>query len=461
MSMRRVWVRGGIALAMVLAPLGAASADTITSALSSAYENNSQLNSARAGVRVRNEGVPLAKSGLRPRVTGTSGIIYNFSNQARGFSTASFGIEINQAVFDGFQTRSNVRAAEAGVRAERENLRNTEQNVLFDTAQAYMDVLANRQIAGLRAQNIEFLQEQLRSSRARLEVGEGTRTDVAQAEAQLAAARAQLAAARAAVQSSEAVYAQLTGRQPGPLRQAQPLSRLLPNSLDSAFSIAFSGHPAIEVRNALVDSQLFSVKAAEGAFLPSVGVSASLERQFSSSTTRGAGPASADSSSSATVGTVGVQVTVPIYQGGQASATVRQRKEELGQARIETDVARDQVRAAVTSSWSQLAASRASVSANQESVRASRLALNGVIEERNVGQRTTLDVLNAQGTVLESQIGLVQAQRDLVVSSYALASAVGRLSAQRLGLNVRVHDPKEHFEQVKDLWFGLRTPDGR
>ncbi|MEO1749348.1 MAG: TolC family protein, partial [Pseudomonadota bacterium] len=129
--------------------------------------------------------------------------------------------------------------------------------------------------------------------------------------------------------------------------------------------------------------------------------------------------------------------------------------------RIDGDTVRDQVRQSVTSSWSQLSASRASVMANQEGVRASRLALNGVVEERDVGQRTTLDVLNAQAALIDAQIALVGAERDLVVSSYALASAVGKLSARNLGLKVRLHDPEEHYKQVKDAWFGLRTPDGR
>lgn len=455
--MRRVWISGFVALAVSVAPVPAWAADTIQGALAKAYENNAQLNSARAGLRATNEGVPLAKSGMRPRVTGSSGIVYSSDSRGgpltgRGQSQVSFGIEINQAIFDGFQTRNNVQAAEAGVRAERQNLRNTEQNVLFDTASAYMDVIQNRQIASLRARNLEFLQEQLRAARARFEVGEGTRTDVAQAEASLAGARAQLTAARAAVGSSEAVYRQLTGINPGALSPAQPLSRLLPGSLDGAYSTAFANHPAIKVRDALVDSSIFSVKAAEGAFLPQVGVSASLS-QATTSTSQG--------STSGTAASIGAQVTVPIYQGGQASATVRQRKEQLGQARIDIDVARDQVRAAVASAWTQLEASRASLSANQESVRASQLALNGVIEERNVGQRTTLDVLNAQATVLDAQVAQVQAQRNLVVSSYALASAVGRLTASRLGLNVRQHNPEEHYNAVKDLWYGLRTPDGR
>ncbi|MEQ8544485.1 MAG: TolC family outer membrane protein [Roseitalea porphyridii] len=449
----------GVAVLASAAMLGspAAAAETIHGALARAYEYNSELNSARAGVRVADERVPLAKSGWRPRVTGTSGIV-NSSNSTGGPGTGlgrtslSFGVEINQSIFDGFQTRNNVQAAEAGVRAERQNLRNTEQNVLFDTAQAYMDVLQNRQIANLRARNLEFLREQLRAARARFEVGEGTRTDVAQAEASLAGASAQLTAARAAVASSEAVFRQLTGMAPGALQQARPLQKLLPHTIDSAYAIAFAEHPAIAVRNALVDSSLFSVKAAEGAFLPQVGLNASVS-QSSTYTSRG--------NTSGTSASIGAQVTVPIYQGGQASATVRQRKEELGQARVDTAVARDQVRAAVTSAWTQLEASRAAVRANEESVRASQLALNGVIEERNVGQRTTLDVLNAQATVLNAQIALVEAQRNLVVSSYAVVSAVGRLSASRLGLGVEPYEPEEHYEAVKDLWYGLRTPDGR
>ncbi len=460
--MRRSIVSGIAALGIMVVAVGpAASAETIFGALSKAYENNAELNAARAGVRIADENVPLAKSGYRPRVTGTAGITNSASSDRRGVTSTSFGIEINQSIFDGFQTRNSIQSAEAGVRAERENLRNTEQNVLFDTAQAYMDVLQNRQIANLRARNLEFLQEQLRSARARFDVGEGTRTDVAQAEAALAGARAALTAARASVGSSEAIYRQLTGVEPGELKSATPLSKLLPKSLDGAYSAAFSNHPAIKLRDALVDSRLFSVKVAEGAFLPSVGLSASISQTYSSSSSGGSLPSSLDSGSETTSASVGIRATIPIYQGGQASATVRQRKEELGQARINIDVARDQVRAAVASSWTQLDASRALVSANQEALNAARLALNGVIEERNVGQRTTLDVLDAQADVLTSQIALVESQRNLVVSSYALASAIGQLSVSSLGLNVAQHNPEEHYNAVKDKWFGLRTPDGR
>jgi len=451
--MRKPILAAVFAVTVSLVPQVAA-AESILGALAKAYENNSELNSARAGVRIQDESVALAKSGYRPRVTSVTGITNSSSASTAGgvgITSLSFGVEISQSIFDGFQTRNNVRAAASGVMAERENLRNTEQNVLFDTAQTYMDVVQNRQIADFRQRNLAFLDEQVRASQARFDVGEGTRTDVEQARASRAAAQAQLEAARAAALSSAAVYQQLTGSEPGRLQSASALTRGMPRSLAQAQAIAFSEHPAIRLRSHLVDSGLFSVKAAEGAFLPQVGLSAEIGRAYSSLNDYQGGNSAS----------IGARVTVPIYQGGQASATVRQKKEQLGQARINTDVARDQVRAAVASAWTQLQASQAAVSANQETLRASRLALDGVVQERDVGQRTTLDVLNAQADVLAAQIALAQAERNVVVSSYALRSAIGRLTAKQLGLKVALHDPKEHYEAVADKWFGLRTPDGR
>jgi len=429
-------------------------AESIYSALAKAYENNSSLNYGRAGVRATNEAVPIAKSGFRPRVSSSASFVQSGATGSNGRSTTSFGITLNQSLFDGFQTRNNVQSAEAQVRAQRANLTNTEINTLFDAAQAFMDVLQNRRIASLREQNIASLREQLRSERARFDVGEGTRTDVAQAESSLAQARAQLASAQANARASEATYLEVIGSVPGSLKSATALSKVLPKSLASAEQIAAAGHPSILASQALVDSGLFDVKSSEGALLPQVQLNAGVSQDIVDSslgTVRGSG----------TSGNIGIDVTVPIYERGRSSATVRRNKELLGQARIDVDVKRDAVRSAVTSAYTALDAARLSLSANQQAVSAAQLALNGVIEERNVGQRTTLDVLNARTTVLNNQISLVQAERNLVVSSYALASSVGRLTAKRLGLKVKAHDPEEHYNAVKDKWFGLRTPDGR
>lgn len=454
--MRFSIVAAAVAVSVAIAPQ-TVRAETIFGAMAKAYESNSSLNSARAGIRVQDESVALAKSGYRPRIQGTAGITNSWSSGSTGVTSGNFGISINQTVFDGFQTRNGVRAAKSGLLAQRENLRNTEQNILFDTAQAYMDVLQNRDIAMFRQRNLAFLDEQVRAAQARFDVGEGTRTDVEQARASRAGAQAQLEAARASAISSAAVYRQLTGTEPSDLTTASALSKGMPRSLDSALAVAFAEHPAILVRNHLIDSGLFNVKAAEGAFLPQVGVSASVTRSYSSASPTGGG----GGSTSGTSASVGATLTVPIYQGGSASASVRQSKESLGQARIDLDVARDQVRAAVTSAWTQLQASRAAVTANRETLRAARLALDGVVQERDVGQRTTLDVLNGQNTVLDAQISLAEAERNVVVSSYALMSAIGRLTARDLGLQVALHDPKEHYNAVKDKWYGLRTPDGR
>lgn len=434
-------------------------AETISGAMAKAYNNNSTLNSARAGVRVTDEGVPIAKSGMRP-IIGASGSISHTTSNGTGITTGSFGFEISQTLFDGFQTRNNVRAAKARVRASNESLRNTEQNTLFDAASAFMDVIRDRRIATLREQNLQFLEEQVRAARSRFEVGDGTRTDVAQAEASRSTAVAQLAAARAQALASAARYRQVVGDDPGQLRMPGP-AKGVPASLDKAFAVAAREHPAVLATEHLVDAAGFVVKAAEGTLLPQVSASASVSTGFRDSTGLpgvGLGGSQDGTTNSATIGAT---VTIPIYQGGRAAAVVRQSKEELGQARIEVDVSRDQVRQAVASAWAQYLAARESVDANREVVAAAQLALNGVIEERNVGQRTTLDVLNAQADVITAQIALASSERDVVVASYAILSAMGRLSAARLALAVDLYDPQEHYDAVKDKWGGLRTPDGR
>ncbi|MBX3568333.1 MAG: TolC family outer membrane protein [Rhizobiaceae bacterium] len=437
--------------------ISTASAETILGAMSKAYQYNSSVNSARAGARVVDESVAIAKSGYRPTI-GASGSVDYVSRSGRSparITTGSFGIEIQQMLFDGFQTKNNVSAAEARVRASFESLRNTEQNTLFDAASAYMDVIRDRRIAVLTEQNLEFLNEQVRAARSRLEVGEGTRTDVAQADASRSSAVAQVSAARAQSLASAATYRQVIGDEPGTLKPASPLAKLLPKSVEQAFVIADKNHPAIIASEHLVDAAGFAVKATEGALLPQITGSAGVSR----SATQTSPDAFSDGTN--TSASIGASITVPIYQGGRVSAQVRQSKESLGQARIDVDVRRDQVRQAVSSAWSQYIASKEGVVANREVVAAAQLALNGVIEERNVGQRTTLDVLNAQSDVISAQINLANSEHDLVVGSYAILSAIGALQAPRLGLQVAEYKPQEHYEAVKDKWFGLRTPDGR
>jgi len=441
--------------AAIAASASAASCETLIGAMTKAYQYNSSLNQARAGVRVTDESVPLAKSGWRPQITGTGSVNYT-SRTPVDITTGSFGVSISQTLFDGFQTLNNVRAAEANVRASRESLRNTEQNILFDAASAFMDVIRDRQIAVLRERNLKFLNEQVRAARSRLEVGEGTRTDVAQAQAGQAAAVAQLSAARAQAESSAAVYRQVIGDPPDKKLTGATGARNLPKNLDGALAEGANNHPAILAAKNSVDAASFSVKSKEGQLLPNLSASAGVSHGYQKTVPF---PSSSDGNSD--TASIGATLTVPIYRGGAVSAQVRQAKEQLGQARIGVDVAYDQVRAAITSAWTQYIAAKESAVANKAAVAAAQLALNGVIEERNVGQRTTLDVLNAQADVITAQISQASAERDVVVASYAILSATGQLSVRHLGLAVSEYKPEEHYEAVKDKWFGLRTPDGR
>lgn len=456
-------VRNSVAAAFLVSAavvlVSPASAETLPGALAKAYTHNSELNSARAGVRITDEGVAIAKSGLRPIIASQSSLDYT-SQRGTRLTTGSFGVQIQQTLFDGFQTRNNTRAAEAQVRAAVESLRNTEQNILFNAASAYMDVIRDRQVAVLQEQNLAFLEEQVRAARSRFEVGEGTRTDVAQAEASRSSAVAQLAAARAQALSSAATYHQIIGEDPGKL-SPPPAAKGLPGKLDSAIAVAAVEHPAIISTLRLVDAAGFSVKSAEGALFPQVSASAGVARNYQNYSPEAFSLSGGSNNGSYNTATAGIQLTVPIYQGGRVAATVRQQKETLGQARIEVDVTRDQVRAAVVSAWTQYDAAKQSVAANRDLVSAAQLALSGVIEERKVGQRTTLDVLDSQADVITAQINLVSSERDVVVASYAILSAVGHLSARRLGLAVAEYKPEEHYEAVKDKWFGLKTPDGR
>jgi len=453
--LRTVPVLAGAFLAAIVATgsARAASMETIHGALASAYNNNATLNAARAEQRATDEGVPQALAGFRPTISATASAQLGRGRTQLGTATAiqsSIGIQLEQPIFRGNRTRNGLKIAETAVLAGRESLRNTEQDILLDAATAYMDVMRDRAIVGLNSQNVEFLRAQVKAAQDRLDVGEGTRTDVAQANARLSAAESQYAVSVAALAASAAVYQQVVGHAPGNLSAASPVERMLPGSPEAAATLAMGNHPAIMASKLNSDVSAFNVKIAEGALLPTASLTAGLSRST--------GPGDGAFSNSASIG---ARLTIPIYTGGLSSSQVREAKERFGQSQIQVDVIRAQVRALVIANYGQLQAARAQLSAAQAQVSASQLALEGIQEERNVGQRTTLDVLNAQQEVLNGRISLVRAQRDRVVASYALLAAVGKLSAEALNLQVQRYYPDEHYHEVRDLWFGLRTPDGR
>jgi outer membrane protein len=200
-----------------------------------------------------------------------------------------------------------------------------------------------------------------------------------------------------------------------------------------------------------VDIAELTVKISEGALYPNLGITASASKEWDPTYT----------TNKQTIASVLGTITVPIYQGGAEYSAIRQSKETLGQQRLNLDVNRDQVRETVVASWGELDAAKAQIEATTAQVNAAEIALNGVREEARVGQRTTLDVLNAQQELVNARVALVTAQHDRVVASYTLLASVGALSMQQLGLNVVIYDPQVHYQQVRDAWIGVRTPDGR
>ena len=388
-----------------------------------------------------------ASNAARTTATGNSLVTTDGTVLPRGA-----GISVTQTLFDGLRTTNNIKSAESNVFGSRETLRNVEQSVLQSGAQSYMDVLRDTAILDLRNSNIKVLEEQLRQTQDRFKVGEVTRTDVAQAEASVAGSRADYFAAQSQLQNSIASFRQVIGEQPTRLEPARPLDRGIPPSLENAIAVSQIEHPSIQAALHSVDVASLQVKIAEGALYPTLSLNGSAQQRYDVSNV---------GNSHAFVGSIVGSLSVPIYEGGASYASIRQAKEQLGTAEFQVDVSRDNVRAAVISSWGLLVSSKAAVQADQAQVNAAEIALNGTREEARVGQRTTLDVLNAQQTLLNARVQLVGAQRDRVVATYAILASCGRLSASALNLRLQPYNPTVHFDQVKDKWFGLRTPDGR
>lgn len=454
---------GAVAICAALIPVYA-SAETLEAALAYAYQSNPQLNAQRAQVRIRDEGVAQALSGYRPTITGNASVGAQYQRVVSKSSLTggrmvteggqvprSVGLTTTQTLFNGLQTANRTRAAESQVSAERESLRLMEQTVLLDAVTAYMNMLRDTAILDLQKRNVEVLREQLRQTNDRFRVGEVTRTDVAQAESRLAAAQSQQLTAESNLTTSRANYRRIIGKDPVSLSPGMPVDRLSPRALDLAVSVGRAEHPQVGAAMFGVDVALLNVKIAEGALYPNLVLQGNLQQNWDPS-----------------VGTIEqftasavARLTIPFYQGGAEYATIRQNKEAVGQARLNVDLIRDQVRATVVQSWGQLEAAKSQIQSAQAQVSAAEIALNGVREEARVGQRTTLDVLNAQQELVNARVSLITAQRDRVVASFTLLASVGRLSPVVLKLPTALYDAQVHYHQVRDQWFGVRTPDGR
>ncbi|OAF05741.1 channel protein TolC [Bradyrhizobium centrolobii] len=447
-------------LLMALAGPAPALADTIEAALVRSYQNNPQLNAQRAQVRSTDENVPQALSGYRPRVALTASAGYQYSDikaEQGGASIHGTGVPrsvaltVSQTLYNGNQTANRTRAAESQVSGSREALRVLEQTVLLQAATTYMDYLRDAATLEVQRSNVRVLEQTLKQTRDRFNVGEVTRTDVAQSEAQLAAGKTQALTAESNLTTTRANFRRIIGNEPENLAPGSPVDRFLPGTLAAGVSLSLIENPNVTAAMYGIDVNYLQVKINEGALLPTVTVQAAVSQSFQQQLTL-----FRTNTASAIA-----QASIPIYQGGAEYSLIRQSKENLAQQRLNLETTRDQTRANVVQAWGQLQAGKAQVQSAQAQVTASEIALNGVREEAKAGQRTTLDVLNAQQALVNARVALVTAQHDRVVASYNVLSAVGRLSPQVLGLATTTYDPSVHYQQVRDSWAGVRTPDGR
>lgn len=456
-------VTGAAAAVLLLSFVGPAPAlaDTIEAALVRAYQNNPQLNAQRATVRATDENVPQALSGYRPKVALTASAGYQYGDALSNFGTpvdfagatppTSVGGTITQTLYNGNQTANKTRAAEGQVSGAREGLRVLEQTILLAAASIYMDYLRDAAIVEVQRSNVRVLDQTLKQTRDRFNVGEVTRTDVAQSEAQLAAGKTQLLAAEATLTTTKANFRRIIGNEPEALAPGSPVDRFLPATLPGAVELSLIENPNVTAAMYGIDVNFLQVKVNEGALLPTVTMQANVQQAYQTNVTS---PRTFSASAVA-------QLAVPIFQGGAEYSLIRQSKETLAQQRLVLEQTRDQTRANTVTAWGQLVAGKAQVASAQSQVTASEIALNGVREEAKAGQRTTLDVLNAQQALVNARVALVTAQHDRVVASYSVLNSVGRLSPQVLNLATNVYDPSVHYHQVRDSWFGVRTPDGR
>ena len=428
-------------------------AESMSGALAKAYVYSPELNQQRAATRAVDENVPRAMAGWRPALSATSSIgSAKSSTVSQGLAAQEItsvprvnSVSLTQTLYNGGRTGNSVRQAESTVMQSREALRQAEQDLLSSASTAYMNVLRDTALLDLQNNNLVVLHKQLSQTEERFQVGEVTKTDVAQAQAFLAQVEASAYQARFDLQNSIAIYRQLVGVQPRNLEPARALEGLLPGSLEAALATALKDHPRIQGAMNAIDAAASNVAVQEGALLPTVSATglAQVSRDPS-------GYSNYQNKSYSVV----ASLSMPLYDGGATYSGVRQAKELLGQARMQLDLQREAIRSGVISAWGAFQTSKLTIRSLQAEVKANEIALEGTREEARVGQRTTLDILNAQQVLMSSRVSLVVAQRFRVVASYGLLAAMGKLSAATLSLGVASYDPTLHFDQVKDKWFG-------
>jgi outer membrane protein len=442
------------ALAVVLSVLPATvQAESLKAALESAYQNNPNIMSALLNVKATAENIALAKSGMLPSLGFSSSVGGSWeAPQGGDINTAgSFtaGVNYSQTLFDNYKTDAEIEQARAGTEVAKYALRNAEQNVLLAVVQAYYAVIRDTQLVQLRSDNMAFFDAQVSSSEDRLRLGEGTKIDVSQAKTRQVAAVALYRSAIASLQTSQASYERWVGHKPKNLSSEFNFGKSLPTSIDSAISSAQERHPALLSARAAIRVAQAGSDAASASFGPTLSLIGAIDATTSYSSQQGHG--------SSVGGSAKLSLSIPIYSGGALSASLRKANIQQIQSEVDALSARDEIKESVISAWSTLQNSTSQIDSAQAAVGSSQLVVDGTIQERDVGQKTTLDVLNAQAELTTARESLITARSTKMIAAFSLLAAAGKLSPEVLGLRVAVHSADGYIANVEDVWAELHA----
>jgi len=441
-----------IAATGVSITLSAAQADTLRDALAQAYGTNPTLTGARAGLRATDEDVTIARAKGLPSINGTAS--YNEFVKPSQFNTISpkrsvgGSVSGNLPIYQGGLVRNSVRAADARVLAGRASLQGTESDVFTATVGAYMDVIRDTAIVDLNAGNVRVLETNLQASKDRFQVGDLTRTDVAQSDARLAVAKSQLQAAQAQLDASRETYMRIVGKFPDKLESPPPLPAL-PASSDDAVDIAVANNPDLEAARQASRAADYDIGAARAQRMPKLSAFGQGDYSNYLHTLGGGGLFSGVLPQTDKTATVGLQATVPIFQGGEPGARVRQAQARKSQSLEQITETERLIIADARTAFSRYQASLGVIQSSETAVSANELALEGVRAEQSVGTRNVLDVLNAEQELLNSRVTLTSARHDAYVAGFALIAAMGRAQAANLGLDGgALYDPIANYKRV-------------
>jgi outer membrane protein len=451
MLFSRVLRTSALAIMLAAAPV-VAHAESMREAFEYAYANNPNIMSAYLSVKMAAEDIALRKAGKLPNINMTASVGGSFAATQGTYTTGhsyKLALGYNQTLFDNFKTEAQIEQARALAELSKYALRNAEQNVLLSVATAYLNVVRDSQLVAMRSENVKFFEAQLESSESRLRLGEGTQIEVSQSNTRLSAAVAGYRSAVASLQTSQASYERWVGRKPRNLSASYNFNGALPKSIDDAVYSAEANNPAILTARAAIRAAQAGSDAAKAAFGPTLNLIGSL---------CGVGCFNNPDQAGMT-GSVGLSLTVPIYSGGAMGASVRKANLDQIQSEVDAMSTRDQVKESVISAWSSLQNASAQIESAQSSVDSGQLVVNGTIQERDVGSKTTLDVLNAQAELTSAREALIVASSSRLIASFALLAASGKLSAADLGLRVEEHIPaaEAYQEKVEDTWADLRS----